>query len=274
MPEFETVHGILYYETLGGTNGSHDTEPAWLTLLHNFMSTGQSAWGIVADTLSDQYRILLPDLPGHGQSVGRSPAFQHLEMARQIANLMHSIGADSGHLAGASAGGIVAELMVEHELIAPSTLTLVSSTYSVDSDTTGVKTGVRPEQFRAGERWLDATARLHDPYRYEGYFEDVLLNRFQRLEPSWVIDLQLEDLAAWAMPVCLVHGDEDEFFPVTIAEQMAEALPDAELHVVADQGHSLLFERPARVAAILDDFLARHPVVTGGQGMTTSSRTN
>jgi len=220
---------------------------------------------MVADALADQYRILLPDLPGHGQSIGRSPAFQHLEMGRQIADLMHSLGADSGHLAGCSAGGMVAELMVEHSLISPATLTLVSSTYSVDSETTGVETGVRPEEFRAGARWLDATARLHDPYRYDGYFEDVLLNRFQRLEPSWVIDLPLESLADWTMPVCLVHGDEDEFFPVEIAEQMAEVLPDAELHIVAGQGHGLLFERPARVAFILSDFLARHPVASGVQ---------
>ncbi len=259
MPEFETANGGLYYDVIEPADGSAHPDTEWLTLLHNFMSTGQAAWGVVADALDDHYRILLPDLPGHGRSMGQPASFQHLEMGRQIAALMHAVGADTGHLAGCSAGGIVAEHMVEEDLVTPATLTLVSSTYSVNDETTGVPTGVNPDEFRASDRWMDATARLHDAYRYEGYFEDVLLNRFQRLQPDWVIDLQLEALQVWTLPVCLVHGAEDEFFPLCVAEQMAEALPDAELHVVADQGHGLLFERPGRVQAIMADFLARHP---------------
>lgn len=261
MPEFDTAHGGLYYE-VWEPDPSRDggREPEWLTLLHNFMSTGQAAWGMVADALSDRYRILLPDLPGHGRSLGQPPAFQHLEMGREMAELMRAVGAERGHLAGASAGGIIAELIVEHELAEPATLTLVSSTYSVNHETTGMDTGVSPDEFRASERWLTATARLHDTYRYQGYFEDVLLNRFQRLQPDWVIDLPLDHLRDWGLPVCLVHGEEDEFFPVGVVEQMAETLPHAELHVVPEQGHGLLFERPGRVHRIMADFLARHPI--------------
>ena len=260
MPEFATANGDLYYEVLGPDPDLPESEVQWLTLLHNFMSTGQAAWGIVADALAADYRILLPDLPGHGRSMVQPTAFHHLEMGRKIAELMHEVGAQRGHLAGCSSGGIVAEHMVHEALVAPATLTLVSSSYSVNEETTGVPTGVDPDEFRANARWLDATARLHDAYRYEGYFEDVLLTRFQRLQPDWVIDLPLDALREWRLPVCLMHGADDEFFPVCIAEQMARALPHAELHVVPEQGHGLIFERPGRVQAIMADFLARHPI--------------
>ena len=255
MPEFTTAHGGLHYELLGPDDGR---AAKWITLLHNFMSTGQAAWGVIAEQLAKQYRILLPDLPGHGRSLGQPPAFQHLDMGRQISDLMGAVGADRGHLAGCSSGGMIAELIVHHKLAAPATLTLVSSTYSVNPATTGVSKGVHPKDFRASRRWMDATARLHDAYRYDGYFEDVLLNRFQRLQPEWVIDLPLDALRDWTLPVCLVHGSEDEFFPLDIVKQMAETLPDAELSVISEQGHGLIFRRPGRVRAVMADFLARH----------------
>lgn len=257
MPEFATANGGLYYEVFGPDD---DGDCEWVTLLHNFMSTGQAAWGLVAEGLAERYCVLLPDLPGHGRSLGQPAAFQHLEMGRQIAALMENVGAAQGHLAGCSSGAMIAELIYEHELASPATLTLVSGTYSVNPETTGQVTSVHPSDFRASQQWMDATARLHDAYRYEGYFEDVLLNRFQRLQPEWVIDLPLETLETWSLPVCLIHGAQDEFFPVSVAEQMAEALSDSELHVVPDQGHGLIFQRPGRVQAILSDFLERHPI--------------
>ncbi len=255
MAEFETANGGLYYEIL-----SPDKDTPWITLLHNFMSTGRAAWGVIAERLAEEYRILLPDLPGHGRSMGQPASFQHLAMGRALAALMHEVGADFGHLAGCSSGGIIAELIVENELATPATLTLVSSTYSVNPETTGVATGIHPGEFEAGSAWMEATARLHDPYRYDGYFEDVLLNRFQRLQPDWVIDLPLDNLRAWKLPVCIIHGAEDEFFPVEIVEQMVDVLPDAELTIVPEQGHSLIFQQPGRVRGIMSEFLERHPV--------------
>jgi 3-oxoadipate enol-lactonase len=258
MPEFATANGGLHYDVLGPDDG-RDVE--WITLLHNFMSTGQAAWGIIAEALADRYRVLLPDLPGHGRSLGQPAAFHHLEMGRQIADLMRHVGAEQGHVAGCSSGGMIAGLIVQHRLATPATLTLVSSTYSVNPSTTGAKKVVHPKDFRASRKWMDATARLHDAYRYDGYFEDVLLNRFQRLQPERVIDLPLDALKDWTLPVCIVHGSEDEFFPVGIASQMEEALPDAELHIVPGQGHGLIFRRPGRVQAIMAEFLARHPIL-------------
>lgn len=257
MPEFATDNGSLYYELLGPLD---DVSAEWVTLLHNFMSTGRAAWGMIADRLADRYRVLLPDLPGHGQSMGHPPSFQHLQMGRSIADLMCWVGADFGHLAGCSSGGMIAELIVDHRLAAPETLTLVSSTYSVNPATTGQNTGVTTSEFRASRKWMDATARLHDPYRYDGYYKDVLLNRFQRLQPEWVIDLSLSALGEWTLPVCLIHGEEDEFFPAGIPEQMAATLPDAEVHIIPEQGHGLLFQRPGAVRAIMAEFLRRHPV--------------
>ena len=101
MREFQTATGVIAYEVL---NEGSTTAPT-ITLLHNFMSTGRAAWATIAPTLAERFRVLLPDLPGHGRSQGYPPGFHYGEMGKQMAALMQAEGATEGHLAGCSAGG-------------------------------------------------------------------------------------------------------------------------------------------------------------------------
>ena len=255
MAEFKTGTGTLHYELLEA--GAGPAAPT-LILLHNFMSSGRAAWGALLPALNERYRILLPDLPGHGRSIGHPTAYDHREIARQIAALMAAAQAVDGHLAGCSSGGMIAQQVVHMRLVRPATLTLVSTTYSVNPHTTGNATSLRTEDFDASPNWLEATARLHDPYHYDGYYHGELLPAFRQLSPATAIDLPLEALAALRMPVCVIHGSRDEFFPTYIAEEMAAAAPLGELHIVPDQTHALLFRQPWRVARIMIEFLGKH----------------
>ena len=204
------------------------------------------------------YRVILPDLPGHGRSLGHPAGYHHRVIARQLAALMKAAGADHGHLAGCSSGGMLAQLLVHDHLVTPVTLTLVSTTYSVNPATTGNYTSLTPENFRAAHNWMEATARLHDPYRYEGYYAQELLPGFRHLDGGSAIDLPLSALRAFGMPVCLIHGAQDEFFPISIPQQMSATVPDGELHLIPRQTHALLFRQPWQVSRIMLEFMAKH----------------
>ncbi len=255
MPEFVTATGAIFYEVIPPTGDG--AQPPTLTLLHNFMSTGRSAWGPLLEKLAQRFRLLLPDLPGHGRSQGYPPGFHYGAMAEQVAALIHAEGADQGHLAGCSAGGMIAQLLVQQRLVQPASLTLVSTTYSMAPQVTGQSQSLKPENFQAGRRWMAATAQLHDPHHYPGYYAEVLLAHFRRLEPAASIDLSLEALRTWLLPVCLIHGADDEFFPPMIVEQMAATLPNAEVHLLPGQPHALIFRQPWKVAELMATFLHR-----------------
>ncbi len=260
MPEFVGHWGTLYYRDYGpdaAPAGAAREQVPTVVLLHNFMSTGRMAWGAIADDLRAGYRVIVPDLPGHGKSRGHPPGFEHRAMAVEIAALLTALGLTQIHLAGCSAGGMLAAWLLEDGLAHPATLTLVSSTYSVNPATTGIEPDLRPESFRAGATWLESTARLHDEYQGAGYFEGTLLPAFRALTPHTTLDLPLARLAQWTLPVCLIHGAEDEIFPAGLAQQMHAVLPDSELHLVPDQGHALLFRRTRVVGGLLRDFLTR-----------------
>jgi pimeloyl-ACP methyl ester carboxylesterase len=255
MAEFATTTGTIFYEVIepSVSTGQRQT----LTLLHNFMSTGRSAWGPLLEKLATHFRLLLPDLPGHGHSTGYPSGFHHGQMAQQVAELMAAENALHGHLAGCSAGGMIAQLLVDQQLATPKSLTLISTTYSTDPTVVDGTQNLKPENFRAGRQWMAATAKLHDPYHYTGYYEAELLAKFRQLDPATTIDLSLDRMRTWHFPVCLIHGTEDEFFPATIATQMAAALPNAELQLVADQPHALLFRQPWKVAELMLAFYQR-----------------
>lgn len=253
MAEFHTDTGVIYYEILSEPSAGQSIRPS-LILLHNFMSTGRGAWGPLLDGLTQSFRVILPDLPGHGRSVGRPIGFNHTVIAHQLATLFEAIGADDAHLAGCSSGGMIAQLLVHHRLVEPASLALVSTTHSVDPATNGASAALLPERFQASGTWRQATARLHDPYRYDGYYEEVLLPGFRKLRSHAAIDLPLATLSEWTMPVCLIHGDRDEFFPVSIAQRMAAALPDSELNVIQEQSHALIFMQPWQVLKRLLNF--------------------
>jgi 3-oxoadipate enol-lactonase len=254
---FAVETGEIAYEVLEPTAGGSGAPT--LTLIHNFMSSGRAAWGPLLPVLNRTYRILLPDMPGHGQSIGHPTGFDHHAMARQLAALMQATGAlDDSHIVGCSSGGMIAQLLVYHGMVRPSTLTLISTTHSTDPLRSGAPLALTPEQFRAGPNWMEATARLHDPYQGDGYYRRELLPGFRALTPETSIDLSLVDVAKFAMPVCLIHGAEDEIFPELIAQNMAAVLPNGELHIVPGQSHALLFRQPARIASLMTDFLARH----------------
>jgi len=252
MPDFKSATGTIYYEDFGP-----EQPRATVLLLHNFMSSGRTAWGNIAGDLAQEYRIILPDLPGHGRSAGFPPHFNHLAMAKQIADLMESLGLFTAHIGGCSAGGTLAEWMVAGELLDVRSLTLVSTTYSTNPVTTGMKIDTRPEAYRAGGNWLEVTGKLHDVHQGEGYFERTLLPGYRALTPKDSIDLSLETLATWELPVCIIHGDEDEIFPVALAEQMHAALRNSELHIIPHQSHSLIFRKSRKVAEIMRTFLAK-----------------
>lgn len=255
MATFSTETGRIEYELLDALE-SPASAPT-LTLLHNFMSTGRAAWGPLLGALNQRYRILLPDMPGHGASFGYPPAFDHKAMAEQLGALMHEVGAEVGHLAGCSSGGMVAQRMVQQGVVLPASLTLVSTTYSTNPATTGVTDPITPERFKAGRNWLEATAKLHDPIQGEGYFDRVLLPGFRALNPVTSIDLSQEAMRSMMLPICIIQGDQDEFFPVAIVRQMATGYPNVETHLIPGQTHALLFRAPQKVAEIMLAFLTQ-----------------
>ncbi len=64
-------------------------------------------------------------------------------------------------------------------------------------------------------------------------------------------------LSTISCPTMVIHGTDDRLVPVERGEEIARAVPGAELVLIEDAGHGVFLEQPEAVASSLADFLHR-----------------
>jgi len=65
-------------------------------------------------------------------------------------------------------------------------------------------------------------------------------------------------LRAYRGPILLLAAEQDRWSPPRQHQDMQVLAPQSELHVLADAGHMLPYERPVPVAALIGDWLTAH----------------
>jgi pimeloyl-ACP methyl ester carboxylesterase len=83
-----------------------------LLLLHGFCESGEM-WHYLADSLSTQYRVICPDLPGFGNSALTHPIQSLEEVAEQLEGWMQAEQIQNPLVMGHSLGGYVALALLE-----------------------------------------------------------------------------------------------------------------------------------------------------------------
>ncbi len=98
----------LWYETAG--------QGPPLVLLHGLGSSGED-WYLQTSDFSPYYRVITPDLRGHGRTGWDGPALSLAveNMAADVARLLDQLEASPAHVVGLSMGGLVAlSLALDH----------------------------------------------------------------------------------------------------------------------------------------------------------------
>ena len=117
---YANVNGIrLYYEIQG------EGEP--LVLLHNF-STSHKVWEQWIDSLSIDFKLIIPDLRGHGNSTNTSNVFRHEDSAKDIYALMDELNINKFKAIGASSGGMTLIHMATMDSTRIKSMVLVGAT--------------------------------------------------------------------------------------------------------------------------------------------------
>lgn len=110
-----TVMGPRHIFTLprGATIGFRDSGPAGdkpaIMLLHGVGVTSDLNWGAAYADLSRDFRVVAPDLPGHGRDVRPWPKFNIEDCAHHIVALADSLGLNKFIVCGYSMGSLVAQ---------------------------------------------------------------------------------------------------------------------------------------------------------------------
>src|SRR5689334_14214276 len=76
-----------------------------VVMLHGIGARGDD-WRAHAEALAPSYRVITPDLRGHGDSDKPRGPYSIAQMARDVLRLLDALGIDAAHVVGVSLGGM------------------------------------------------------------------------------------------------------------------------------------------------------------------------
>ena len=233
-----------------------------LVLLHG-AGDSAGAWASIADKLVPRYRLVIPDLAGHGHS---GPAEGPLSVGQVLTGLdavLRQAPQEPVIIVGNSLGAWVALLYAKQHPDRVARVVLVNG---------GALVGERSDLSLMPKTREEAAAlmtQLRDPAAdpIPGYvLDDVVreanagpIARIYAAAGSageFVLDGKLGNLA---VPVDLIWGESDKLFGLSYAQRMMAQLPASRLTTISTCGHVPQQECPTRFRASLLDVLTMPP---------------
>jgi pimeloyl-[acyl-carrier protein] methyl ester esterase len=234
----------LYYEQYG--------EGPEVVLVHGWGSHG-GVWTDIARELSAEYRITVPDLPGHGRSQNYlPPAYTPEALAEEI---HHGLSGPAVWV-GWSLGGLVALAAAQAHPREVVRLVLVGATpkYVRSTDWPHAMSSSVLDQFARNleQDYVGTLERFLTLQMAAGESRDVLRRLREEMfrfgEPptaglqAGLRLLKEEDrrhtLGSIVSPTLVIHGERDRLAPLGAAEFLAEHLLQARLEIMPDAGHA------------------------------------
>ena len=250
----------LAYEVIGkGPN---------VVLLHPFPAHHEF-WLPAAQALSSRYRLILPDLRGHGDSgVGEGPATMD-KHAADILRILQREDVRSAAFAVVSIGGYaIFEFWRRHrERVAalalcntrPQAETSESRAARLKSAADVLERGTEPFIESMIPKLFGKTTISNRPDLVE-----AASGMMRKMSPQAVNLVQkgmadrpdsVATLKTITVPTLIIGGDEDVATPVAEAELMRQNIPGAQLKVIPKAGHYAVFEQSETVGRLLRQFL-------------------
>jgi pimeloyl-ACP methyl ester carboxylesterase len=274
--QYLELHGnrVAYYDE--GPREGHET----LLLIHG-MAGSSATWRSVIPQLSRTYRVIAPDLLGHGGSDKPRGDYSLGAFAVWLRDLLDELGVMRATIVGQSlGGGIAMQFGYQHRDRTERLVLIGSGGLGPDLNwvlrllsTPGaefVLPAVAPQPVlsvgNSIRSWL-SSAGIHSPRgsemwsAYSSLADRDTRQAFLRTLRS-VVDHRGQAVSALnrlhltaQVPVLFIWGDSDRIIPVAHGYAAHEALPGSRLEVLPGVGHFPHAEAPWEVTEILEDFM-------------------
>ncbi|MFC6338141.1 alpha/beta fold hydrolase [Pseudomonas sp. CCM 7891] len=246
-------------------------EPSGSILMLHGYSGDKELWLRVARHFVGDYRVVVIDLPGHGETGFKAGSGYDIPtQARRVIELLDACGLDKVHVIGNSMGGYLAawlaatspERVLSLALLAPSG---VSSPQPSDMDRQ-LAAGHNPSLVHsrkdfisfyamtmASPPWVPGVVMAALGERYVQRREE-LAQIFADFSASPPMEPRLADIRA---PSLLLWGRQDRVIDVSSVPVWSKGIADLRVETWDGVGHLPMVEKPAETAALYHEFLKK-----------------
>jgi pimeloyl-ACP methyl ester carboxylesterase len=229
LGHLEPVNDIeMYYEIRG------DGEP--LLLLHGGGGIGAN-WDLIFKAPPTGYRLVIPDLRGHGRSTNPAPGFTFRQLAHDVFGLLDRLGIERCKAIGLSLGAKTLLHIATQQPGRIEAMVLVSATPWFPEQARAIMGQLTPEN-RSEAEWQQMR-------QWHGQGDEQIRKlwlQMHALKDSYDdMNFTPPYLSTITARTLLVHGDRDPLYPVHLAMDMYSAIPRSYLWVVPNGGHGPIF---------------------------------
>ena len=227
-------------------------------------------WEPRLNTISSEYRCVVPEHRGHGRSDRPLGRYSVARFASDAAALCEVLGISHTYVVGLSMGGMIGQTLATDHPELVEALVLADTTSHVAADAAEALRAavplIREEGMALVQSFAEATAASgtsaspspllrnnvressgNDPWAYAS----SLLALIEHQAP--------EGLHHMKVPTLVVRGEHDGLAGQDGAQELADAIPGAELEVIEGAGHLSNLDQPERFDRLVTEFLVRHP---------------
>ena len=247
-----------------------------IVMLHGFGQCAHSWERQFGGALEQRFRLITPDLRGHGRSDKPRPPETYTDgrrWAEDIAAIIDGLELERPVLLAWSYSGLAAcDFLRFDDQSKLGGLGMISARSKIGTEAAGALAGRLFHDLLPGflaeeaEEWIagiEAFLRslTHGEIPADDYYEMVGYNA---VVPAYVcralLDRSLDNddvLAGVTVPTWIVHGDQDHSLLVSLAEHHAGLIPHAELSIFPGVGHAPFYEEAERFNQELFAFAER-----------------
>ena len=207
-----------------------------LLLLHGFAGGGAN-WSLVFPEAPAGYRLIAPDLRGHGRSTNPSGEFTFRQCAADVFALLDRLGMERCQAIGASGGAQVLLHMATAQPARLEAMVLVSTAPYFPPEARAMMALMTVESLSEdelavlrlthtqGDEQIRALWRIGNGFKDS--YDDV------NFTPPLLSTIRARTL--------IVHGDRDPLYPLHIPVGLSAAIPGSHLWILPNAGHTPIF---------------------------------
>jgi 3-oxoadipate enol-lactonase / 4-carboxymuconolactone decarboxylase len=234
-----------------------------LLLLHS-LGTSLGIWDAQAEALQRSFRVIRPDLRGHGLTSVTPGPYDMDQLGRDALAVLDGLGIDAAHVAGVSIGGLIAQSLALQAPNRVRSLILVDTALAIPPREFWVERATRVRTEGLLPLMEGIVARWVTPPSLQAPDTDGLRAMLLRTPPEGyagaaeaIANADFTDKSrAIAAPTLVVVGDGDQATPVASAQALQRAIPGARLEILPDAAHIPTVERPEAVLAAMQSILS------------------
>jgi len=217
-------------------------------------------WSLQVKYFGQTHRVIVLDLSGHGESQAteEDPEIQN-QYVHELTSLVQHLSLDNFVLIGHSmGGGIAMSYVLQNDVCMPRALVLVSTSSDLDMRKRGsgaAKEGIEINLFLL----QNALKQVKSPE-----YEIKRAGAKASLTNPWIMQKDLsacdhfdisDRLGEITLPTFVIIGEHDDLIPPSVAKQLQESLPRADIAVIRGANHSPMIEEPEEFNRLLSKFL-------------------